>query len=60
MKRVAEFDGYGLTAGQEYEIRYEYDTVYEIKTDDGKIMCRPKGFFKEVEDDNSIDSADTI
>ena len=60
MKIVAEFDGYGLTAGKEYNIIFEYDTVYEVITDDGKRMCRPKGFFKEVANDNSTDSADTI
>lgn len=42
----AYFTGFNLTASKDYEIKFEYDTVYEVVCDDG-TYCRPKGFFYE-------------
>ena len=44
----ALFTGYDLTEGKHYEVKYEYDTVYELMCDN-YVYCRPKGFFEEVE-----------
>ena len=44
----AFFTGYNLTEMHDYEIKFEYDTVYEVICDEGKIFCRPKGFFYEI------------
>lgn len=49
MKVISDITGYGLTEDKEYEVIYEYDTVYEIKLDNGNTCCRPKGFFKKIE-----------
>jgi hypothetical protein len=35
----------GLTAGKIYNVIFEYDTVYELECDGGKVYCRNKGFF---------------
>lgn len=44
----ALFTGVMLTLDKEYDVIFEYDTVYEIKCDDGKIYCRAKNFFEVV------------
>lgn len=48
MKVIALATGFNITEGKEYLVLFEYDTVYEIECDDGKVRCRPKEFFKEV------------
>jgi hypothetical protein len=45
----AKFTGFELTAGKQYEVIFEYDTVYELVCDNGGIYCRNKGFFEVVE-----------
>lgn len=45
--------GFGLTEGKEYNVDFEYDTVYKLHCDTG-VYCRPKDFFEIVED--SIDN----
>lgn len=46
MKVKSLVTGFNLTEGKEYEVIYEYDTVYEIKCDNGGIYCRNKNFFE--------------
>jgi len=48
MKVKAIVSGFGVTEDKEYDVIFEYDTVYELKVDDGKIYYRPKGFFKVI------------
>jgi len=50
MKVKALFTGYNLTENKVYTVECEYDTVYELKCDDG-VYCRNKNFFEIVEDD---------
>lgn len=45
MKVKAIISGFDLTAGKVYDVKFEYDTVYELKCDTG-TYCRNKGFFK--------------
>lgn len=42
--------GYNLTENKDYGVVFEYDTVYEVVCNEGKILCRPKGFFSEITD----------
>ena len=44
MKVAAVVTGYDVTAYKVYDVKWEYDTVYELKCDTG-TYCRPKGFF---------------
>lgn len=37
-----------LTEGNIYDVIFEYDTVYEVKCDEEKVFCRPKGLFEIV------------
>lgn len=52
MKVIGAIDSnmYGVTSGKEYEVRSEYDSVYELQIDNGNIACRPKGFYTVVEE----------
>ena len=49
MKVKSLVSGFDLTEGKEYEVIFEYDTVYELKCDTGQY-CRPKEFFIIVEE----------
>lgn len=49
MKVKSLFTGFNLTEGKVYEVIFEYDTVYELKCDDG-TYCRNKDFFEIVEE----------
>lgn len=49
MKVKSLINGCNLTEDKIYEVKYEYDTVYELKCDDG-IYCRPKTFFEVAEE----------
>ncbi len=50
MKVRSIITGYDLTDGKEYEVIFEYDTVYELKCDTG-TYCRNKNFFVIIEED---------
>lgn len=49
MKVKAIITGLNLTEDRVYDVIEIYDTVYEIKCDDGYVYCRNKGFFEVVE-----------
>jgi hypothetical protein len=36
-----------ITEGQEYELVFEHDSVYEIINNNGYKHCLPKGFFEK-------------
>lgn len=48
MKVKAKFTGFNLTKDKEYDVIFEYDTVYELICDEGKIFCRNKEFFEII------------
>ena len=48
MKVRAIGSGFGLTKGKIYDVNCEYDTVYDVRCDDGKRYCRNKDFFEVV------------
>jgi hypothetical protein len=50
MKVKATFTGFDLTEDKIYEVKFEYETVYELKCDTG-MYCRPKGFFTVVDEE---------
>lgn len=49
MKVKSLITGFDLTEGKIYDVLFEYDTVYEIKCDNGIIYGRNKYFFEIVE-----------
>jgi hypothetical protein len=50
MKVRALFTGCNLTEGKEYDVIFEYDTVYKLICDEGKQFCRNKEFFEIIEE----------
>jgi hypothetical protein len=44
--------GFELTKDKEYEVIFEYDAVYELRCDDGKVYCRNKDFFEIMKGSN--------
>jgi hypothetical protein len=40
--------GFELTKDKEYDVIFEYDTVYELECDNRKVYCRNKNFFEVV------------
>jgi len=50
MKVKAKFTGVNLTKDKEYNVIFEYDTVYELTCDEGKVFCRDKAFFEIVKE----------
>lgn len=52
MKVKALFSAYGLTEGKIYEVEWDcYESVYEVRLNNGKYACRNKDFFKVVAKD---------
>jgi len=56
MKVESVVTGFYLTKGKIYKVLHEYDTVYELRCDNGKIYCRAKEFFKVKEKEDEISS----
>lgn len=57
MKVRAEVDVYEsgvyiFSKGMEYDVIFEYDTVYELLTNVNKFRCYPKCFFTVVPDED--------
>lgn len=48
LKSIVTSTDLGLTEGKEYDMLFEYETVYKVKLDNGNIACRNKGFFTGV------------
>lgn len=45
MKVVSKITEIGLTEGKEYDVIFEYDSVYEVILDNGNVACRSKIYF---------------
>ena len=57
MKVRSTVTGYDLTEGKIYDVKWEYDTVYELRCDTG-TYCRPKGFFEVVPEPKKLEDMD--
>ncbi len=49
------FTAWCCTKGKKYKVITEYDSVYEIQCDNGKIYCRNKNQFEIVNDGDNHD-----
>lgn len=59
MKVKSIITGCNLTRGRIYTVDNEYDSVYELKCDDG-IYCRPKTFFEIVKEAETVKETEDI